>query len=76
MSEISQELVERMVAFIRDAATWPVVGCDEAREIAKLLPEPVDPDLIEVRRLADECGVNISDKAAQAIVSYFKGRTK
>lgn len=62
VSDISPEVVERMVALVRDvadgepvyrnelAATWEV----EARAIAALLPEPIDPDLIEARKIGAE----------------------
>jgi hypothetical protein len=58
--EIGPELVERMVALVRsmlqqeaEHADAPTRFCyanhTEARAIAALLPEPVDPDLIEAR---------------------------
>lgn len=54
--EISQELVERCVALVRDIAagglTTAAIGT-EARAIVAELPAPVDPDLVEARRVAE-----------------------
>lgn len=56
--DIPQELVERMVALVRELAGRPgglmawhsdTPAKVEAVAIASLLPEPVDPDLIEAR---------------------------
>jgi len=61
MSEISQEVVERMVSLVRKmepegshSRSYTLRREDyvEAHAIAALLPEPVDPDLIEARRIA------------------------
>jgi hypothetical protein len=61
---IDPALVARMVALVRTAAAWKnsVVSegfdnrlaetANEAREIVAFLPKPVDPDLIEARRVA------------------------
>jgi len=64
MTDISDEVVERMVAFTRQLAgeAEPTVfraeaahGIrDEARAIVALLPEPLDPDLQIVRQLFAE----------------------
>jgi hypothetical protein len=66
MSEVSPELVERMVALVTRMAgkssigasfkeespiSWDSRHYDEARAIADHLPKPVDPDLIEAREL-------------------------
>lgn len=70
MNDVSDEVVQRMVRFVRHMAEKPVderlMGYEAsfAREIAALLPIPVDPDLIEARNLvharsgdlAVECG--------------------
>jgi len=52
--DISPEVVERMAALVRDLAASQTRGCYavEAREIVALLPEVVDPDLIEAREIA------------------------
>jgi hypothetical protein len=59
--EIPAELVERMVALVRQiAGPWPLIDHvqrHEARAIAALLPEPVDPDLIEAREIALKYGL-------------------
>lgn len=60
-AEISQELAIRMAACLRDMTKWSGVGFShpgtnalaEARAIVALLPEPVNPDLVEARKLAD-----------------------
>lgn len=50
--DVSPEVVERMVRLVRDVA---VNGDYEQREKARaliaILPKPVDPDLLEARRL-------------------------
>lgn len=58
---ISPDLTARMEALVRKLATWTWVAHTnadkdyaEARAIVALLPEPVDPDLIEARRLVAE----------------------
>lgn len=58
MSEISPELVERMVAHFRSVHKHYEGYRDienphlaEVREIFSLLPVPVDPDLIEAREI-------------------------
>jgi hypothetical protein len=52
-SEVGPEVTERMIALVRsmarEEAGW--VNFDEARAIVALLPEPVDADLLEVRRI-------------------------
>lgn len=53
-AKIPQEAVERMVALVRGMAVGdPRIAacphCTEARAIVAMLPEPVDPDLPEVR---------------------------
>lgn len=59
---MNQELIDRMVAFIRGTAAGPsekftTIG---AKEILALIDPPVDPDLLAARRLAAdfaiECG--------------------
>ena len=52
--EIAPEIVERCVALVRGLADGSIVaaGYPEARAIVALLPEPVDPDLIEARHVA------------------------
>ena len=59
MSEIAPELVSRMIALIETVAangkntSSGVMGyADEAKAIIALLPEPVDPDLIEARKIS------------------------
>lgn len=58
MSEVAPEVVERMVALVRQigSMTPRTTAQDywfpEAAAIVALLPEPVDPDLIEARKLA------------------------
>lgn len=67
---IDPALVARMVALIRgmgDAYLCAVTPMDlptrqfdmrhygEARDIARLLPKPIDPDLIEAREVARKC---------------------
>lgn len=60
MTQISQELVDRCVAFVlAEAARGTGVFCNNeqnaiAKGIASWLPKPVDPDLIEARRIASE----------------------
>ncbi|TZG25618.1 hypothetical protein [Sphingomonas montanisoli] len=53
MSAPSPEAIERMMAFVRNMAN--ATSCSplfrEAAEIAALLPEPIDPDLIEARKV-------------------------
>lgn len=60
MSDISPELVERMTQLVRVMAKGHILksaAFDEAYEIAAALPEPVDPDLIEARKMAaDQSG--------------------
>lgn len=53
-AEISQEVVERMVVFVRRMADPNGERCGstaEARAIVALLPEPVDPDLVAGREM-------------------------
>lgn len=65
-SAISNELINRMEAFVRDMAVKGF-GCDpqttiymtagqfdEARAIVAELPQPVDPDLLEARAAAGD----------------------
>jgi len=60
--EIPAEVVERMVALVRDMVRVSrnvgdtALGTQflEARCISELLPEPVDPDLVEAREVV--CG--------------------
>lgn len=72
MSEIPQELVDRMVALVRDLAGYPAASIydaiDEAQAIAKALPKPVDPDLIEARNLV-ECTVHWSAQTDRDLAS-------
>jgi len=56
---ISQELVERAFALVREAGKMPDNGfClrvrEEASAIVALLSKPVDPDLIEARAIAED----------------------
>lgn len=61
MSEIPQEAIDRMVKLVRAMNGCQEAGSTlcrardywEAREIAALPPEPVDPDLAEVEKLLD-----------------------
>lgn len=46
---ISDELVDRMVALVREMASE---GYDRASDIVAKLPQPVDPDLLEAREIA------------------------
>lgn len=68
--DIPQELVERMVALVRDLSTCDgtmtrqrldngLIG--RAKDIAALLPEPVDPDLIEARKIAAGSSMKVSE---------------
>jgi hypothetical protein len=58
--EIGPEVVERMVALVRHAAVSASGHTkEEARAIAALLPEPVDPDLVEARKLVAERNGNL-----------------
>lgn len=61
MSEIPLELVERMAAHLRECSTAHNVRprdpdaqrrYDEMQAIAAELPAPVDPDLVEARKIA------------------------
>lgn len=45
------EHLERMEAFVRKAATWNVVGAEEARAIVAELPPVVDDDVVWARGL-------------------------
>jgi hypothetical protein len=60
--DISPEVVERCVTLVRLLVAYEAVDdiekplADEARAIVALLPEPVDPDLIEARRMAEALG--------------------
>lgn len=63
MTEIAPELVERMVAlvreiaadrFLRSASPYVHSFAKIAADIVAELPEPVDPDLIEVRKMLAE----------------------
>lgn len=56
-NEIAPETVERMVALVRGLSDPQIdarynLGVSDARAIAALLPEPVDPDLVEARQIA------------------------
>jgi len=73
MSEISQEVIERMVALVRKmepegshSGSYTLRREDyvEAHAIAALLPEPVDPDLIEARELAFPGAEEFTDEIA------------
>jgi len=88
MSEISQKLQDRMAALVRDLLDWddnvshkllsPVIA--NARAIAALLPAPIDPDLIEARRLAEPwliydnpgSGDNDDSPTVQALLAAIK----
>lgn len=81
MSEISPDLIERMVALVRDMASRDdgtiltqvqhSTSFMRAREIAALLPEPVDPDLIEARAVAAHVHLDMhgSERSAEAILN-------
>lgn len=65
MTDLSPETVGRMEALVRKVATWTWVAHTdadkdyaEARAIVAKLPEPVDPDLVEAREIAQH-GVNV-----------------
>jgi len=68
---IPPEVVERMVAFVRacDHISLPTDGWQftEARAIVALLPEPVDPDLVEARELAAVASEKLSHPWAPKI---------
>lgn len=54
MTDLPAPLIDRMIALARNAASrtyFPGLAA-EAVSICALLPEPVDPDLIEARKLA------------------------
>ncbi len=62
--EVAPEIVERMVALIETLAangkntSSGVMGyADEAKAIVKLLPEPIDPDLPDARKIAATDGM-------------------
>ncbi len=72
MSDISPELVDKMVTLVRTMAACGEPLTDhfikgsgayfayrDAKAIAALLPEPVDPDLIEARELAIKHCTNV-----------------
>lgn len=70
MSEIPQELVDRMIVLMRNFAQGSERTIPEAtsllRDCAKCilaeLPKPVDPDLIEARAIAgSHCGGDLQD---------------
>lgn len=70
--EIAPELVERMVALVRGMVALPEASArphgaafEKAREIAALLPEPIDPDLIEAIALVNS-KIDISGAATKA----------
>lgn len=52
--DISPEVVEKLVAFVRNLASSSSASpiFRQAADLVALLPEPVDPDLIEARKLA------------------------
>lgn len=55
---IPQELVDRMVALVREMTCYPSTSVydnlKEAQAIANLLPKPIDPDLIRARKIGDD----------------------
>lgn len=52
MTYINEATVERMVRLVRRIALQPLSDAGvEARAIVALLPEPVDPDLVEARQV-------------------------
>lgn len=59
-AEIPQEAVERAIAFMHYMARKPIderflgYEAEMARDILRLIPEPVDPDLIEARNVAGD----------------------
>ena len=60
VEQIAPELVERCVTLVRKVATWTWVAHSsaaedyaEARDIVSLLPKPIDPDLIEARKIVN-----------------------
>lgn len=91
MTDVEPEIVERMVGFVRSCAEKPaltlydsLVIINEARAIVALLPEPVDPDLVEARLLSisfrsgekikDEImsGKRDDEEAIQALLAAIK----
>lgn len=55
--DIPPEVVERMIGFVRNVSEMTTSAMDdleEARAIAALLPEPVDPDLLEAKAIVKE----------------------
>lgn len=52
-SEVGPEVVERMIALVRAVSEHggTMVNLAEARAIVALMPEPVDADRVEVRRI-------------------------
>jgi hypothetical protein len=77
---VSPEVVSRMVALVRSLSGTRASGYGateqdyrEACEIAALLPEPVDPDLLELRRIASENSVSLTEEGEAAILAFFKG---
>lgn len=72
--DISQELAQRMAVLLRsqverhagEADVAPALN--EARAIVAELPEPVDPDVLEARRLV-ECTVHWSPQTDRDLAS-------
>lgn len=63
MTDLSPAVVGRMVAFVRGLANVTNAGpyfiantLETARELATELPEPVDPDVLEARCIAEDIG--------------------
>jgi hypothetical protein len=75
IAKFPPELSDRMVALVRKVATSNLDGTlHEAQEIAKLLPEPpVDPDLIEARKIAHSTHAHVTDDRSFLDGTYDDG---
>ncbi len=75
--DIPQELVERMVEFVRMCADSSYMKCsaikEEAESIAALLPEPVDPDMVEARELIARACAWFNEDPAEMVKNIRAG---
>jgi len=74
-ADTKPDVTTRMEALVRGLAeghrgswTWAAEKIDEARAIVALLPEPVDPDLIEAREIVAKCCKWFSNAADQRLM--------
>jgi hypothetical protein len=78
-SELPVELVERMVALVRGLSDPQIdarynLGVAEARAIAALLPEPVDPLLVMAREYVARSCEWFSDEPEQIAANIRSGK--